>query len=141
MSGPRAAAIYARISEDRAGEMLGIKRQLADCEKYAELKGWTVVDRYCDDDISAYSGKTRPEYRRLLEDISIGRIDAVVVWHQDRLHRHPKELEEFIETCDRARVTHLASVQGEVDLSTHDGRFHARIMGAVARKESDDKSR
>jgi site-specific DNA recombinase len=32
-------------------------------------------------------------------------------------------------------------VTGDVDLSTHDGRFMARILGAVARKESDDKSR
>ncbi len=138
---PQAAAIYARISEDRAGEMLGIKRQLEDCEKFAAQRDWPVVDRYWDDDVSAYLGKPRPEYRRMLGDIAAGRIDAVVVWHQDRLHRHPKELEEFFETCDRARLVHLASVQGEIDLSTHDGRFHARIMGAVARKESDDKSR
>src|SRR5438094_659504 len=102
MAKPQAAAIYARISEDRAGEMLGIKRQLEDCEKQAALKGWPVADRYCDDDVSAYSGKRRPEYRRMLADIAAGRIDAVLVWHQDRLHRHPKELEEFFETCDRA---------------------------------------
>ena len=121
--------------------MLGIKRQLADCEKYAQLKGWPVADRYCDDDISAYSRKPRPEYRRMLDDIASGRIDAVVVWHLDRLHRNPKELEDFFETCENARVTHLATVQGDVDLGTHDGKFHARIIGAVARKESDDKSR
>jgi hypothetical protein len=35
----------------------------------------------------------------------------------------------------------LATVTGEVDLSTHDGQLIARIHGAVARKESDDKSR
>ncbi len=141
MPGPKAAAIYARISEDRAGEMLGIKRQLADCERHAELKGWPVVERYCDDDISAYSRKPRPEYRRMLDDIISGRVDAVIVWHLDRLHRNPKELEEFFETCEKAHVTHLATVQGDVDLGTHDGKFHARIIGAVERKESDDKSR
>ncbi len=30
---------------------------------------------------------------------------------------------------------------GDVDLSTHDGQLIARIQGAVAKKESDDKSR
>jgi hypothetical protein len=35
----------------------------------------------------------------------------------------------------------MASVSGERDLGTHDGRLMARIQGAVARKESDDKSR
>jgi site-specific DNA recombinase len=35
----------------------------------------------------------------------------------------------------------MASISGDIDLSTDDGRFLARILGAVARKESDDKSR
>jgi site-specific DNA recombinase len=121
--------------------MLGVNRQLQDCEAYAALKGWQVAERYCDDDFSAYSGKPRPEYQRMLADLKSRRIDGVVVWHLDRLHRSPKELEEFIEICDAAGVRHLATVTGDVDLSTHDGRFHARILGAVSRKESDDKSR
>jgi hypothetical protein len=32
-------------------------------------------------------------------------------------------------------------VSGDIDLATHDGQFLARILGAVAKKESDDKSR
>jgi site-specific DNA recombinase len=83
----------------------------------------------------------RPEYRRLLDDVRAGVIDAVVVWHLDRLHRQPRELEEFFEVVDAAGVSRLASVTGDVDLATDDGRFMARILGAVARKESDDKSR
>ena len=94
-----------------------------------------------DDDISAYAGKTRPAYRRLLADIRSGDIDAVAVWHIDRLTRHPKELEEFFDVCKTAGVRDLASVSGDIDLATHDGQFLARILGAVARKESDDKSR
>ena len=38
-------------------------------------------------------------------------------------------------------MSRLASVSGDVDLSTDDGQFLARILGAVAKKESDDKSR
>lgn len=135
------AAIYARISSDRDGDELGVRRQILDCEKLAERKRWTVTDRYVDNDVSAYSGRVRPEYRRLLEDIAAGLIDAIVVWHLDRLHRQPKELEEFFDAVDAAGITRLASVTGDVDLSTHDGRFMARILGAVSRKESDDKSR
>src|SRR5437867_1933183 len=77
----------------------------------------------------------------MLEDIRAGTIDAVIVWHLDRLHRSPKELETFFEVCDGAGVQHLATCTGDVDLATDDGRFNARIQGAVARKESDDKSR
>jgi site-specific DNA recombinase len=138
---PKAAAIYARISSDPEGDRLGVTRQVEDCRAMAERRGWPVADTYIDDDTSAYSGRVRPEYRRMLADMRSGSVDAVVVWHMDRLHRQPKELEEFFETCDASGVHAMASVTGDTDLATHDGRFLARILGAVARKESDDKSR
>jgi site-specific DNA recombinase len=134
------AGIYARISSDREGDHLAISRQLADCELLAKTKGWQVVERYVDADISAYSGRPRPEYLRMLEEIEAAVVEAVVVYHADRLHRHPRELEDFIDLCQRHQ-TKLATVTGEIDLSTHDGQLIARIQGAVARKESDDKSR
>jgi site-specific DNA recombinase len=136
-----AAAIYARISSDPDGDQLGVKRQIADCQTFAERRGWPVQGVYVDDDRSAYSGKPRPEYRRLLADIRDGAVDAVVVWHLDRLHRQPRELEEFFEACDAVNLRAMASISGDIDLATDDGRFLARILGAVARKESDDKSR
>ena len=77
----------------------------------------------------------------MLAAVADGTVDAVVVWHLDRLTRRPAELEDFFDVCDRAGMTALASCTGDTDLSTDDGRFHARILGAVARKESDDKSR
>jgi site-specific DNA recombinase len=138
---PTAAAIYARISSDPEGDMLGVSRQVTDCRALAERRAWPVLDTYIDDDTSAYKGKPRRQYRRMLDDMRAGAVDAVVVWHLDRLHRQPKELEEFFEVCDAAGISALASVTGDTDLSTHDGRFLARILGAVARKESDDKSR
>jgi site-specific DNA recombinase len=133
--------VYVRISDDRTGQRAGVTRQTDDCLGLAERRGWQVVEVYEDNDLSAYGGKPRPGYLRMLEDIKAGRLEGVVVWHLDRLHRHPKELEEFFEVCDAAGVRALASVTGDVDLGSDDGRFHARILGAVARKESDDKSR
>jgi site-specific DNA recombinase len=134
------AGIYCRISEDRLGAGLGVERQREDCEKLAASKGWTVVETYVDNDISAYTGKPRPAYRRLLADLDAGNIQAVVVWHLDRLHRQPKELESFIELVEGKSVA-LASVSGEHDLGTPEGRLYARILGAVARAESEHKSR
>jgi len=137
----KAAAIYCRISDDREGRRAGVSRQQEDCEALAKRKRWAVAGVYVDNDVSAWSGKARPQYRSMLDDIKSGVIDGVVVWHQDRLVRHPKELEEFFEICDAAAVREMATVTGDIDLGTDDGRFHARILGAVARKESDDKSR
>ncbi len=141
LSTPTAAAIYARISSDPEHDQLGVTRQLQDCRAQAERRGWHVVGEYVDDDISAWSGKPRPRYRQLLDDISDGLVGGVIVWHLDRLHRHPKELEEYIEVCEPRKVPTVACVSGDIDLTTADGRLIARILGAVARSESDAKSR
>ncbi|MFH1331168.1 MAG: recombinase family protein, partial [Actinomycetota bacterium] len=98
----RRAAIYARISSDPEGTRLGVERQLADCRRLAADLGWVVHDTYVDNDVSAWSGKPRPEYLRLCEDITARVVDAVVAWHTDRLHRHPRELEDFIDLIDAA---------------------------------------
>ncbi len=68
-------------------------------------------------------------------------IDAIVTWHNDRLHRSPKELESFIDLVERTRVILAVVTGGDYDLTTPDGRLSARIVGAVARKESEDRSR
>lgn len=134
--------IYARISTSPDGEAsLGVQRQEADCRELAAHKGWTVAEVLVDDDVSAYKPGKRPAYARLIEGIRAHRYDALIVYDLDRLHRHPWELEEFFRICDGAGFETLASVAGDHNLATADGQFHARIMGAVAKKESDDKSR
>ena len=135
------AGIYCRISQDNEGDELGVRRQEQDARTLCERKGWTVAEVFVDDDISAWSGKPRPSYERMLKAIEAREINAVAVYDLDRLNRQPRDLERFFEICDRAGVTDLASVGGTVDLATSDGRFHARIMGAVAAKSSDDTSR
>jgi site-specific DNA recombinase len=136
-----AVAIYARISQDRDGEGLGVKRQVEDCRAEAERRGWTVADVYVDDDVSAYSGKVRPAYARMLADLADGLRDAVIVWHLDRLHRRPIELEQFVATCARARVTDVVTLHGNFDLGSGDGLLVARLLSAVAASESDAKRR
>ena len=135
------AGVYARISSDREADGLGVARQVADCERLAERKGWPVAGYYVDDDVSAWSGKRRPEYARMLADLGTGAITGLLVYDLDRLHRQPNELEAFIDLCARLGLSSVASVSGDIDLTTTEGQFQARILGAVAKKESDDKSR
>lgn len=132
------AAAYLRQSLDRTGEGLAVERQREDCLKLCEQKGWDVTE-YVDNDISASSGKKRPAYEQMLKDIEDGRVDAVVCWHLDRLHRRPIELENFIDLADRKKLA-LATVTGDVNLGTDNGRLIARLTGAVARAEVERKS-
>lgn len=135
------AAIYARISRDPRGERLGVTRQRSDCEALCERLGWTVADIHVDNDASAYSGKPRPAYAAMMAGLKAGHYDAIVAWHPDRLHRAPRELEDFIDALDAAGATVATVTAGDYDLATPEGRLVARIVGAVARQESEHKSR
>ena len=132
------AAIYLRQSVDRYGDELAISRQRDDCLQICERRHWTPHE-YVDNDRSASTGRRRPAYEKMLDDIRRGHIDAVVVWDLDRLHRRPVELEHFIDLADEKHLA-LASVGGDADLSTDNGRLFARIKGAVSRAEVERKS-
>lgn len=131
------AFVYCRISDDREGAGLGVERQLDDCKALAEQLGWTIVREFTDNDISAYSGKRRPAYTEMLEALGRGEAGAVLAWHTDRLHRTPRELEEFIDVCAEGKVVVRTVKAGELDLATATGQMTARIVGAVARHEID----
>jgi DNA invertase Pin-like site-specific DNA recombinase len=97
----RKAAVYVRISRDREGAGLGVQRQEQDCRGLAERLGWHVIGVYCDNDVSASDRRRkRKDYLRLCDDLKAGRVDAILTWHMDRLHRQPAELEQFIDLLE-----------------------------------------
>lgn len=139
---PAHPAIYVRISDDREGESRGVGRQLEDCKALAAAREWPDPVIYNDNDKSAWKRTVvRDDFRRLLADIADGSIDALIVYDSDRFYRQPRELEEFLDICEGAKVAELTQVTGDVDLGSTDGRLTLRIKAAVAVKESDDKSR
>jgi site-specific DNA recombinase len=129
------AVIYVRISKDRVGAGLGVKRQQSDCAELAERLGWQIVETYTDNDISAYAGAHRPGYEKMCADLDAGKAQALIAWHTDRLHRRPVELESFIDLCDRRAIQVQTVKAGTVDLSTPSGKMVARMLGAAARHE------
>lgn len=134
---PLRAGIYARISQDRSGEALGVERQMEDCTSLAEGRGWQIVGRYVDNDISAStkSKKARPEYVRLRQDVEAGALDGLVVYSMDRLTRRMSELVEFIDWRERVGVPFMTT-EGD-DTETANGRMVIQIKGAVAQQESE----
>lgn len=77
-----ATALYCRISRDDLGDGLGVDRQEQDCRALAARRGWSQLETYVDNDISAFSGRPRPEYQRLLSAVRSGHVTAVLAWLQ-----------------------------------------------------------
>lgn len=131
------ASIYCRISKDRVGAGLGVGTQERDCRELAASLGAEVVKVFTDNDVSAYSGKPRPGYRDLLTCIANNGTDYVLVWHTDRLHRSPAELEDYITLCENTGVKTITVKSGDLDLASPTGLMMARTLGNFARFEVD----
>ena len=131
------AAIYTRISLDRDGTGLGVARQQKDCETLCNTRGWTVTTVVQENDTSATKGK-RPGYDRLVRLAEDRKVEIVVAWAVDRLTRTPREIEDLIDLSERTGVK-IATVAGDLDLTTDTGRLVGRILGSVARGEVERK--
>lgn len=137
----RRIGAYVRISRDETGEAAGVTRQLQEIREACERGGWgEIVAVYVDNDRSAYSGKPRPEYLRMLADLRGGQLDDIGAWHGDRLHRSPRELEDFIDLINAAGASVHTVTGSKHDFTTSDGRTWARIEGTLARRESEHRS-
>jgi DNA invertase Pin-like site-specific DNA recombinase len=136
------AAIYLRISQDRAKRAAGITRQREDTKQLAARLGATTIREYADNDRSASNGKPRENYERLLADLRTGALasgDMLLAYNQDRLVRDLVELEELLAAVRAAGVT-LHVTTGVINASTADGRTAARLVGVIARGEVEKVS-
>jgi DNA invertase Pin-like site-specific DNA recombinase len=136
------AAIYTRISKDDEGNGRGVARQLSECKELATKLKWRVVGVYEDNDVSATNGKQRPQFEALMADVEAGRVDAIAVWHTDRLYRRPSDLERIVRVIEAGkRPVPVATVTaGDIDLETASGRMIARMLGAAAAHEVERNS-
>ncbi|MBV8177683.1 MAG: recombinase family protein [Mycobacterium sp.] len=94
------AAIYTRVSQDATGQRADATRQSEDCEALADQLGWEVTHRYGDDDLSAYSGHTRPGFEAMLKAMADSEFGAVICWHPNRLFSSMQDLQRLIAIAD-----------------------------------------
>ncbi|WP_347756091.1 recombinase family protein [Agrococcus sp. ProA11] len=130
---PVRAAIYARQS---VSEPDGIQGQIKRCTHLAAARDYEVVEVYEDDATSGYRERgAGTAFDRMLEDARGGRFDVLVVRKVDRLGRSLAALERLT-----ALRVHIVTADGELDLSTTNGRLMANLITSVARAESETKA-
>ncbi|HYN65235.1 MAG TPA: recombinase family protein [Candidatus Limnocylindrales bacterium] len=135
------ATVYARLSRDRDGTQTATARQVADCRKFAEAKGWEVIATHEDADLSAYSAKvTRPGFEAVLASVEAGEADVVLAWKLDRLLRRPRDFEKLWQLCE-ATGANVATVTDGIDTSQPmAGLLMPRIMATFAELEAENLS-
>jgi site-specific DNA recombinase len=137
----RHAGIYCRISEDRHGTGQKVDDQENDCRALAERLDVDVVRVYVDNDISAMRGtrrgKKRRDWENLIGDIRAGELDVILATEPERVQRETRDLLDYIDACQPRNVPTYTVRGGNYDLSTPDGRAHAKIVTAFKENEAE----
>ncbi len=127
------AAVYARQS---VYEPEGIERQIEACRQLAESRDYVPVEVYSDDNVSGYRDRgDGTAFARMLEDARAGRFDVLIVRKLDRLARSLSAIEALT-----AAKVQVVTTDGELDMTTVNGRLIANVLTAVARAESETKA-
>lgn len=123
----------ARLSKDREGSH-SVETQIRDCQRLAELKGFTVVDTFTDVDVSG-STDDRAGLKEMRSRLA--EVDAVVFWKMDRLARSSLHFATIIAEAEVAEVA-LVSATEPMDMSTPMGKATATIIAAIAELDRDN---
>ncbi len=130
------AIIYTRVSSDQTGEARSVESQERECRAVCEREGWTVAEVLCDNDrgASRWSGKDRPQYRRLAKVLKAG--DVLVTWEASRAQRDLSAYVDLRDLCAERGV--LWSYSGRVhNLAEGDDRFSTGLDALLAEREAD----
>ena len=138
---PKRCAIYTRKSSeeglDQAFNSLDAQREAgADYIRSQKHEGWQIIDQHYDD--GGYSGGTtqRPALKQLLDDISHGDIDVVVVYKVDRLSRSLHDFAQMMKLFDEQKVS-FVSVTQQFNTTTSMGRLTLNMLLSFAQFERE----
>jgi site-specific DNA recombinase len=134
-------AIYTRKSSEEGleQEFNSLQAQREACEAFIASQrheGWMCLPKAYDD--GGFSGATtdRPALQRLLADITVGRVDTIVVYKIDRLTRSLADFAKIVEILD-ARGASFVSVTQQFNTTTSMGRLTLNILLSFAQFERE----
>ncbi len=134
-------AIYTRKShaEGLDQDFNSLDAQREACEAFIKSQkheGWVCEKTHYDD--GAYSGGNmdRPAITQLLEDISAGKIQVIVVYKVDRLTRNLADFAKLIELFDKHDVS-FVSVTQQFNTTSSMGRLTLNVLLSFAQFERE----
>jgi site-specific DNA recombinase len=134
-------AIYTRKSSEEGLEQSfnSLDAQREACEAFIlsqRHEGWRGLPTPYDD--GGYSGgdMERPALKQLLEDVTAGKVDTIVVYKVDRLTRSLADFAKIVETLD-ARGVSFVSVTQQFNTTTSMGRLTLNILLSFAQFERE----
>ena len=123
--------LYLRVStEDQTTENQGLVLR-----EICETNGWEIFDTYVDHGVSGSKGRDkRPEFNRLIKDMTRRKFQKVMVWDVSRLGRSLTHLVEFLNEVHSVGCD-LYIHQSGLDTQTPSGKMMFQMIGIFSEFE------
>ena len=131
--------IYTRVSTAAQTEGYSLEAQTERLRKYAEYKEMEVVREYCDAGKSGKSITGRPEFQRMLQDVSEERdgVAFILVFKLSRFGRNAADVLNSLQFIQDYGVN-LICVEDGIDSSKDSGKLTITVLSAVAEIEREN---
>lgn len=131
--------IYTRVSTAAQTEGYSLEAQTERLRKYADYKEMEVVREYCDAGKSGKSITGRPEFQRMLQDVSEERdgVAFILVFKLSRFGRNAADVLNSLQFIQDYGVN-LICVEDGIDSSKDSGKLTITVLSAVAEIEREN---
>jgi site-specific DNA recombinase len=134
-------AVYTRKSTeeglDREFNSLDAQREAAEAFIKSQAgEGWSCLPERYDDGGFTGGNMDRPALKRLLADVEVGKVDAIVVYKVDRLSRSLLDFSRMMEALEAHGVSFISITQ-QVNTATSMGRMVLNVLLSFAQFERE----
>ncbi|MBF05294.1 hypothetical protein CL644_01150 [bacterium] len=130
--------LYARKStESEERQILSIDSQIKEMLQLAEKEG-LEVDEIKRESHSAKETLKRPVFNELLDDIKLGKFNAILTWAPDRLSRNAGDLGAIVDLMDSGKLIEIRTY-GQHFSNNPNEKFLLMILGSQAKLENDNR--
>lgn len=102
-----------KSSESKEKQVASIQDQNTECERYAISNRLNVTAKL-QESKSAFKPHNRPQFDKMLEMISLGKINAILTWKPDRLCRNPEEGGILLQLLQDGKIKEIRTAMGDI---------------------------
>ena len=130
---------YIRVSTEMQVDGYSLEAQKNAIQKYADFQHMQIAGEYCDAGKSGKSITGRPEFMRMLDDVSGQKdgISYILVFKLSRFGRNAADVLNSLQYIQDYGVN-LISVQDGIDSSRDSGKLTITVLSAVAEIEREN---
>ena len=131
--------LYIRVSTEMQVEGYSIEAQRERLTRFADYQGMEIVHEYCDAGKSGKSIVGRPEFSRMLQDVSNEKdgVEFILVFKLSRFGRNAADVLNSLQHIQDYGVN-LICVEDGIDSSKESGKLTITVLSAVAEIEREN---